>query len=55
VVAVSPFDERRAPGTSIVSRSLAFDLDDVGAKVGQHLSGPRPGQDAGKFEDAEAR
>jgi hypothetical protein len=55
VVAVSPFDERRTPAASIVSRSFALDLDDVGTEVGEQLSGPRPGQDAGKFEYAEAR
>jgi hypothetical protein len=55
VVAVSAFDERRTPATSVVSRAFTFDLDHVGAEVGEQLSGPRPSQDAGKFEYAEAR
>ena len=55
MVAISAFDERRTPAARIVSRSRALHFDDVGAEVGEQLSGPRPGQDAGKFEYAEAR
>ena len=55
MVTVGAFDERRTPTARIVARSLALDLDHVGAEIGQHLSGPGTGEDAGKFENAEAR
>ena len=55
MVAIGAFDERRPPAAGVVSRAFALNLDDVGAEVGEHLSGPRPGQNAGKFEYAEAR
>ena len=54
MLAVGPFDERRAPGSGVVSRSLTFDFDDVGAQIGEHLARPGAGQDAGKLENAEA-
>ncbi len=50
MVAIGAFDERRTPAAGVVSRAFALDLDDVGAEVGEHLSGPRPSQNAGKFE-----
>ena len=43
------------PATGIVASTFAFDLDDVGAEVGQQLSGPGSCEDAGKLKDAEAR
>jgi hypothetical protein len=53
--AVGALNKRRPPAARIIASTLAFHLDDVGAKVGQHLSGPGSGKDAGKFKDAEAR
>jgi hypothetical protein len=55
VVAVGAFDERRTPAAGVVSSALALDFDYIGAEVGEQLSGPRPGQNAGKFKDAETR
>jgi hypothetical protein len=55
MLTVGPFDERRAPGAGVVSRPLTLDLDHVGAEIGKHLSRPRSGQNAGKFEYTEAR
>jgi hypothetical protein len=46
--------EGRAPGAGIVAAPGAFDLDDVGAEIGEDLSGPGAGQNAGKFEDAQS-
>jgi hypothetical protein len=42
-----------APSTK--GGTFALDLDYIGAEIGQNLSGPGPGQDAGKFKDAETR
>ena len=53
--AVGALHKGRAPFAGIVAGALALHLDDVGAEVGQHLTRPGPGQDAGKFEDAETR
>jgi hypothetical protein len=55
MVAVGAFHEGRAPAAGIVAGALALDLDDVGAEIGEHLSGPGTGEDAGKFKNAEAR
>jgi hypothetical protein len=44
--------EWRPPAPRIITGSPAFDLDHVGAEIGQNLPGPRPGQDAGEFEHA---
>ena len=55
MITVGAFNERRTPSARIVAGAFTLDLDDVGAEIGQHLSGPGPGQDAGKFKDAEAR
>src|SRR5262249_12614951 len=54
-IAVLALDERRAPGARVVAGLAALDLDDVGAEIGEHLSGPRPRKDAGQFQDANAR
>src|SRR5215469_13937494 len=54
VAAVGARHERRAPGPGIVAIAAAFDLDHVGAKVGEDLSGPRTGQNAGEFEYAQS-
>ncbi len=51
--AVALIDEGRSPGAGIVA-GRALDLDHFGAKVGQHLPCPRPGQDAGEFDDLQA-
>ncbi len=53
--AVLAFDEGRAPAAGVVAGALALDLDDVGAEIGEDLAGPGAGQDAGEFEDAQAR
>ena len=55
MLAVGAFDEGRSPAAGVVAGAFALDLDDVGAEVGQHLPRPGPGQNAGKFKDAETR
>ena len=52
MAAVGRRHERRAPAAGVVAGALALDLDHVGAEIGQNLAGPRPGQDAGKLENA---
>src|SRR6185312_13457418 len=54
-LAIDAFDERRTPAARVVAGALALDLDDVGAEVGEHLPGPGSGENAGEFENAEAR
>src|SRR5262249_462386 len=44
-------DERRPPGARVVAGAVAFDLDHVGAEVGEQLPAPRSGKDAGEFHD----
>ena len=48
------FDEGRAPAAGIVAGARPLDLDDVGAEIGEALSGPGAGEDAREFEDFEA-
>ena len=55
MVAVGAFHKGRTPAARIVAGAFALDLDDVGAQIGQHLPRPGPGQDAGKFKDAQTR
>ena len=50
-LAVLAFEERRPPAARVVARSRPLDLDDVGAEVGERLTRPRPGEDAGEFDD----
>jgi hypothetical protein len=38
----------------IVPGAGPFDLDDLGAKIGEQLAGPGAGQDARKLEDLQA-
>ena len=52
MAAVGRLDEGRSPAAGVVSGALAFDLDDVGAEIGQNLPRPRTCQNAGKFEHA---
>ena len=52
--AVGAGDEGRAPAAGVVAALGMLDLDDVGAKIGKQLPGPGAGQDAGKFDDADA-
>ena len=52
---VGALNEGRPPSARIVAGTFALDLDHIGAEIGQYLSGPGPGQDAGKFKDAETR
>jgi hypothetical protein len=54
VAAVGGGYKWRAPGPGIVAAAGAFDLDHVGAEVGEDLSGPWTGQNAGKFEYAQS-
>ncbi len=54
VVARGVPEERRPPATGVVAHARALDLDHVGAEIGQHLGGPRPGQDARQVEHAHA-
>jgi hypothetical protein len=51
---VSRWYEGRAPGPGIVAGPGAFDLDDVGAEIGEDLSGPGAGQNSGEFENAQS-
>ena len=53
MAAVGGGNKRRAPGAGVVAGALALDLDHVGAEIGKDLPGPRPGQDAGKLQDAQ--
>ena len=39
-------DEGRAPATCVVAGARTLDLDDIGAKVTQHLGGPGAGKDS---------
>jgi hypothetical protein len=55
MIAVGALNERRPPSARVVAGAFALDLDYIGAEIGQDLSGPGPGQDAGKFKDAETR
>ena len=55
MAAIGGRHKRRAPGAGIVARTLALDLDHVGAEIGQDLAGPRPRQNAGKLEHAQTR
>jgi hypothetical protein len=48
-------NEGWAPSTGIVSGAFPLNLDNIGAQIGQDLSGPGSGQDAGKLKDTEAR
>ena len=54
MAAVGGLDEGRAPAAGVVASALELDLDDVSAEVGEDLARPRPGKDAGEFEDAQA-
>src|ERR1035437_9183978 len=55
MLAVGAFHEWRPPAACVVAGPFAFDLDNVRPQIGQRLPRPGPGQDAGKFEDAETR
>ena len=48
------FDERRAPAAGVIA-FRGLDLDDIGTQVGKRLTGPGAGQDAGQFDDLQAR
>ena len=50
LVAVLVFQERRAPAARVVADFRPFDLDHVGAEIGQDLARPRAGQDAAQIE-----
>jgi hypothetical protein len=39
----------------VVAMQRVLDLDHVGAEIRQHLSGPRPGEDPAKVENANMR
>src|SRR5947209_12415782 len=51
-MAVLALDERRPPGARVVAGFGALDLDDVGPEIGEHLSGPGTGKNAGQFQHA---
>ena len=53
VTAVGAGHERRPPGPGVVADALAFDLDHVGAEIGEDLPGPRTRQNTGKLEHAQ--
>src|ERR1700730_16658746 len=50
---VAIVDEGRAPLPGIVAGE-ALDLDHIGAEIGKQLPGPRPGEDAGEFDDPQS-
>src|SRR5262249_45343446 len=54
MVAVLALDEGRPPGARIVAGLGTLDLDDVGAEIGEHLPGPRSGQNARQLQHANA-
>jgi hypothetical protein len=54
MAAIGRRHERRPPGPGIVAVAGAFDFDDIGAEVGEDLSGPGASQNAGKFKDAQS-
>ena len=51
--AIAIVDRGRSPLPCIVA-GKALDLDDLGAKIGEQLTGPRARQNASKFEDLQA-
>ncbi len=53
MAAVGRRHEGRTPGAGIVAGAGALDLDDVGAKIGENLAGPWPGQNPGKLQHAQ--
>ena len=55
IAAVAAGDEGRTPVARVVARLRAFDLDNIGAEIGEQLPAPRTGEDAGEFENAQAR
>jgi hypothetical protein len=54
VVARLVLQVRRPPGPRVVARAGAFDLDDLGAEVGEVLGAPGTRQDAGEIQHAYA-
>src|SRR5690606_21474984 len=54
VLAVMTGDEGRSPMPCVVAAIRVFDLDYVRAEVGEHLSGPWTGENAGEFDDSNA-
>jgi hypothetical protein len=54
MLAVGALDKGRAPAPGVVARAGAFDLDDVGAEIGEQLPGPGAGQHARKLKDFQA-
>jgi hypothetical protein len=43
-------EEGRPPGARLVARAGPLDLDDLGAEIAEHLSGPRAGEDPRQVE-----
>jgi hypothetical protein len=54
MVTIGALNERRTPSAGIVARAFTLNFNDVGTEIGQHLSGPGAGKDAGEFKDPEA-
>ena len=48
-------EKRRPPRARVVAHAGALDLDDVGAEIGQNLTGPRPCHDPAQIEHADVR
>lgn len=48
--AIGIVQKRRAPVSCIVARAGAFDLDHVGAQIGQNLGTPRPREDSRQIQ-----
>jgi hypothetical protein len=46
--------ERRSPGSRVVTRAGPFDLDDVGAEIGQGLRAPGAREHARQVQDTDA-
>ena len=54
-LAAGILEKRRTPGAGVIADNRTLDLDDIGAEVGENLSGPRAGHDAAEVEDANMR
>src|SRR3546814_12806223 len=55
VAAVGVLQEGRSPFPRVVADAGAFDLDHVGAEVGEDLPGPGARHDAAEVEDPDVR
>ena len=54
ITTVGGCNKGRAPCSRIIARSRAFHFHDIRAEISQSLANPRPRQNAGEFENADA-